>query len=79
MKKEQFKKVRDLLELDNLGLGKELGYTHAKYQCKQIDNLISGSSAVKPVVVLALECLVRRKSKLKEFKEILEGKVIITS
>ncbi|EGZ6889774.1 TPA: hypothetical protein P7L42_003282 [Vibrio cholerae] len=72
MEKEQFIKVRDLLGMDNLTLGKELGYTHTKYQCKQIDNLASGSSAIKPVVVLALECLARRKSKLSEFKKILE-------
>ncbi|MDC5870527.1 hypothetical protein OPW39_17115 [Vibrio europaeus] len=74
MNKEQFIQVRDLLGLDNLSLGKELGYTHTKYQCKQIDNLASGSSVIKPVVVLALECLARRKSKLSEFKKIAEVK-----
>lgn len=72
MNKEQFIQVRDLLGLDNLSLGKELGYTHSKYQCKQIDNLVAGSSVIKPVVVLALECLARRKSKLSEFRKILE-------
>jgi hypothetical protein len=73
MNKEQFIQVRDLLGLDNLSLGKELGYTHTKYQCKQIDNLVSGASVIKPVVVLALECLARRKSKLSMFKKILEN------
>ncbi|EJX5614660.1 hypothetical protein OEA42_004002 [Vibrio parahaemolyticus] len=73
MNKEQFSQVRDLLELDNLGLGKELGYTHTKYQCKQVDNLVAGTSVIKPVVVLALECLARRKLKLIEFKKILEA------
>lgn len=71
MNTEQFLQVRDLLELDNLGLGKELGYTHTKYQCKQVDNLASGASIIKPVVVLALECLARRKSKLSEFNVIM--------
>lgn len=66
----QLTSVRDLLGYDNLGLGKELGYTHNKYQCKQIDNLISGKSTIKPVVVLALECLARRSGKLEEFKDI---------
>ena len=71
MNTEQFLQVRDLLDLDNLGLGKELGYTHTKYQCKQVDNLASGASIIKPVVVLALECLARRKSKLSEFNVIM--------
>lgn len=71
MKKEQLEEVKNLLELDNLGLGKALGYTHTLYQCKQAENLASGTSKIKPVVVLALECLARRKSKLKEFKEII--------
>ncbi|HDM8060992.1 hypothetical protein [Vibrio harveyi] len=74
MNKEQFIQVRDLLGLDNLSLGKELGYTHTKYQCKQVDNLVGGTSVIKPVVVLALECLARRKNKLTEFKKITDKK-----
>lgn len=65
-------KIRDLLEHNNLSLGKELGYTHTQYQCKQVDNLISGTSKIKPILILALECLARRKSKLKEFNNILK-------
>ncbi len=72
MDKEQLVKVRDMLELTNVGLGMELGFTHSKYQCKQIDNLVAGTSVIKPVLVLALECLARRRNKLKQFKEILE-------
>lgn len=72
MDNRQFVQVRDLLGFDNLGLGIELGYTHTTYQCKQVDNLASGKSTIKPVVVLALECLARRASKLESFKKILE-------
>ena len=72
MKKEQLKEVKKLLELDNLELGKALGYTHTLYQCKQADNLASGKSKIKPVVVLALECLARRKSLLHKFKKIVD-------
>ncbi|MAD89043.1 MAG: hypothetical protein CMK64_05020 [Pseudoalteromonas sp.] len=59
--------VRDLLGFTNQSLGKELGYAFTKHQCKQIDNLVNGDSKIKPVVVLALECLARRKGKYKEF------------
>ncbi|MEZ8028360.1 hypothetical protein [Enterovibrio norvegicus] len=72
MDNNQFIQVRDLLGLTNHGLGVELRYTHTRYQCKQVDNLASGTSKITYVVVLALECLCRRKGKLKEFKAILE-------
>lgn len=74
MDKIQFIKVRDLLQLDNLELGKQLGYAHTKYQCKQVENLVAGTSEIKPVVFLALECLARRKSKLSEFRLIMNIK-----
>ncbi|WP_281188420.1 hypothetical protein AAIA71_28715 (plasmid) [Vibrio harveyi] len=75
MTKEQFVQVRDLLGYSNLELGKELGYTHTLYQCKQVDNLVSGASEIKYVVVLALECLARRKSKFREFKSIIQESI----
>lgn len=71
MTKEQLKQIRDILELDNLGLGKALGYTCTLYQCKQVDNLINGSTSIKPVVKLAVECLARQKNKLKDYKLIM--------
>jgi hypothetical protein len=74
MTNQQFKAVRDLLGYDNLRLGQELGYKCTQYQCKQVDNLVSGYSIVKPIVVLALECLARRNSQLKEFKKIVHAK-----
>ncbi len=73
MNKEKLKKVRDLLGFSNQSLGKELGFVHTNSQCKQVDNLISGSSGIKGVLVIALECLARRQRKLNEFNEILNS------
>jgi hypothetical protein len=73
MNKEQLKLVRDMLELDNLALGKALGLTCTTYQCRQIDNLINGKTPeIKRVIVLAIECLARQQYKLSEFKNIMK-------
>jgi hypothetical protein len=69
---EQLIKVKDLLGLDNHTLGRELGFSCGKYQCKQIDNLTNGTTNIKPVVTIAIECLARRAGKLKEFETILK-------
>lgn len=69
---EQLILVRDLLGLDNHTLGKELGFSCGKYQCKQIDNLTNGTTNIKPIVTIAIECLIRRAGKLKEFEAILK-------
>ncbi len=71
--KEQLVEIRDMLGFTNLTLGQELDYTTAAYQCKQIDNLVKGESKIRPVFVVALECLARRKNKLKEFNRIVSG------
>lgn len=71
---KQLEAIQELLGYNNLRLGKELGFHCNAYQCKQIENLIAGTSVIKPTVVLALECLARRKNKLREFNRIVEPK-----
>ena len=73
MNKEQLAQVMKLLELDNVSLGKSLGFSCGPYQCKQVENLLSGHTPlIKTSVALAIECLARRDDKYNEFKEIID-------
>ena len=69
---EQFVAVRELLGYDsNLALGAALGYSRTQYQCKQIENIVTGKTEIKRLLVLGLECLSRRKGLYSQFRAIM--------
>ena len=60
---KEFVLARDVLGLDNLGFGRELGLTVTQYQCRQVENIINGKTPVTKTMALAVECLLWRAGK----------------
>lgn len=71
MNKTQLTKMRDFLGFTTLEFGKEVGYKHSKYQCKQMSNLLNGTSDITPMAMKSIECLFWRRGRIEDFNRIM--------
>ena len=65
MTKKEFISAQKKLGMNNRELGEALGLTVTAYQCRQVDNIVNGTTLPTPVMARAIECLLWRRGLIK--------------
>lgn len=71
MNNAQLAKCIEMLGMTKVEMGIAIGLSTTATQCRQLDKYLSGQLPIKKPMFLAIECIVRRRGKLSEFRDIL--------